>query len=165
MTYQQSCKKCLSVIDKNHQIIQRVLAGSKTLRHLDTSLLQKRVAELQASSQVWGKEGAYLGCTRKSSLRDRAFRCTKRVELFPQVYKRTGAVQVIMTELEGLSLRCDIVEALPQVYHGTQLSIWYTPEQYSLLSEMVLECVCRYKQQKICVCVLLLNVFRCPSRL
>lgn len=28
------------------------LEGSKTLRHLDTSLLQKRVAELQASSQV-----------------------------------------------------------------------------------------------------------------
>lgn len=53
MTYQQSCKKCLSVIDKNHQLIQRVLDNSKTLRHLDTSLLQKRVAELQASSQVW----------------------------------------------------------------------------------------------------------------
>ncbi|KAG5265767.1 hypothetical protein AALO_G00246160 [Alosa alosa] len=56
VTYQQSCKKCLSVIDKNHQIIQRVLDSSKTLRHLDTSLLQKRVAELQASSQAMIKE-------------------------------------------------------------------------------------------------------------
>lgn len=52
MTYQQSCKKCLTVIDKNHQIIMKALEGSKTLRHLDTSLLQKRVVELQASSQV-----------------------------------------------------------------------------------------------------------------
>lgn len=30
----------------------KALEGSKTLRHLDTSLLQKRVVELQASSQV-----------------------------------------------------------------------------------------------------------------
>lgn len=52
MTYQQSCKKCLTVIDKNHQIIMKALEGSKTLRHLDTSLLQKRVVDLQASSQV-----------------------------------------------------------------------------------------------------------------
>lgn len=52
MTYQQSCKKCLAVIDKNYQLIMKALEGSKTLRHLDTSLLQKRVGELQASSQV-----------------------------------------------------------------------------------------------------------------
>lgn len=52
MTYQQSCKKCLTVIDKNHQVIMKALEGSKTLRHLDTSLLEKRVVELQASSQV-----------------------------------------------------------------------------------------------------------------
>ncbi|KTG33643.1 hypothetical protein cypCar_00001473, partial [Cyprinus carpio] len=52
VTYQQSCKKCLSVIDKNHQIILKSLDSSKNLKHLDTSLLERRITELQASSQV-----------------------------------------------------------------------------------------------------------------
>lgn len=52
MTYQQSCKKCLSVIDKNHQVILKSLDTSKNLKHLDTSLLERRITELQASSQV-----------------------------------------------------------------------------------------------------------------
>ncbi|KAL0169683.1 hypothetical protein M9458_034279, partial [Cirrhinus mrigala] len=51
VTYQQSCKKCLSVIDKNHQIILKSLDTSKNLKHLDTSLLERRITELQASSQ------------------------------------------------------------------------------------------------------------------
>ncbi len=52
VTYQQSCKKCLSVIDKNHQIILKSLDTSKNLKPLDTSLLERRISELQASSQV-----------------------------------------------------------------------------------------------------------------
>uniref|UniRef100_A0A673K6M2 Calponin-homology (CH) domain-containing protein n=1 Tax=Sinocyclocheilus rhinocerous TaxID=307959 RepID=A0A673K6M2_9TELE len=47
VTYQQSCKKCLSVIDKNHQIILKSLDTSKNLKHLDTSLLERRISELQ----------------------------------------------------------------------------------------------------------------------
>uniref|UniRef100_A0A8C2JGH1 Calponin-homology (CH) domain-containing protein n=1 Tax=Cyprinus carpio TaxID=7962 RepID=A0A8C2JGH1_CYPCA len=56
VTYQQSCKKCLSVIDKNHQIILKSLDTSKNLKHLDTSLLERRISELQASSQGMVKE-------------------------------------------------------------------------------------------------------------
>uniref|UniRef100_A0A8C2F311 Calponin-homology (CH) domain-containing protein n=1 Tax=Cyprinus carpio TaxID=7962 RepID=A0A8C2F311_CYPCA len=56
VTYQQSCKKCLSVIDKNHQIILKSLDSSKNLKHLDTSLLERRITELQASSQGMVKE-------------------------------------------------------------------------------------------------------------
>lgn len=55
-TFTQSCKKCLTVIEKNHQTIQKIINGSKTLQHLDMSLLQKRVADLQASSQTLIKE-------------------------------------------------------------------------------------------------------------
>ncbi|KTF86543.1 hypothetical protein cypCar_00031800 [Cyprinus carpio] len=51
VTYQQSCKKCLSVIDKNHQTILKSLDTSKNLKHLDTSLLERRISKLQASSQ------------------------------------------------------------------------------------------------------------------
>uniref|UniRef100_A0A672NAB1 Nesprin-1-like n=1 Tax=Sinocyclocheilus grahami TaxID=75366 RepID=A0A672NAB1_SINGR len=56
VTYQQSCKKCLSVIDKNHQIILKSLDTSQNLKHLDTSLLERRITELQASSQGMVKE-------------------------------------------------------------------------------------------------------------
>uniref|UniRef100_A0A673LCT4 Nesprin-1 spectrin repeats region domain-containing protein n=1 Tax=Sinocyclocheilus rhinocerous TaxID=307959 RepID=A0A673LCT4_9TELE len=56
VTYQQSCKKCLSVIDKNHQIILKSLDTSQKLKHLDTSLLERRITELQASSQGMVKE-------------------------------------------------------------------------------------------------------------
>uniref|UniRef100_A0A3B1IR95 Calponin-homology (CH) domain-containing protein n=1 Tax=Astyanax mexicanus TaxID=7994 RepID=A0A3B1IR95_ASTMX len=54
VTYQQSCKKCLTVIDKNHQIIMKALESSKTLKHLDTSLLQKRVAMVKETTE-WKK--------------------------------------------------------------------------------------------------------------
>lgn len=52
MTFTHSCKKCLTVIERNHQTIQKIMSSSKTLQHMDMSLLQKRVADLQASSQV-----------------------------------------------------------------------------------------------------------------
>lgn len=52
VTFTQSCKKCLTVIENNHQSVQRILDSSKTLQHLDMALLQKRAADLQASSQV-----------------------------------------------------------------------------------------------------------------
>uniref|UniRef100_A0A8C7KDH8 Spectrin repeat containing, nuclear envelope 1b n=1 Tax=Oncorhynchus kisutch TaxID=8019 RepID=A0A8C7KDH8_ONCKI len=52
VTFTQSCKKCLTVIENNHQSVQRTLDSSKTLQHLDMALLQKRVADLQASSQA-----------------------------------------------------------------------------------------------------------------
>lgn len=51
-TFTHSCKKCLTVIERNHQSIQKIMNGSKTLQHMDMSLLQKRVGDLQASSQV-----------------------------------------------------------------------------------------------------------------
>ncbi|KAK6304736.1 hypothetical protein J4Q44_G00253220 [Coregonus suidteri] len=56
VTFTQSCKKCLTVIENNHQSVQRTLDSSKTLQHLDMALLQKRAADLQASSQEMIKE-------------------------------------------------------------------------------------------------------------
>uniref|UniRef100_A0A3Q0QYZ0 Calponin-homology (CH) domain-containing protein n=1 Tax=Amphilophus citrinellus TaxID=61819 RepID=A0A3Q0QYZ0_AMPCI len=50
-TFTHSCKKCLTVIEKDHQNIQKIMNSSKTLEHMDMSLLQKRVADLQTSSQ------------------------------------------------------------------------------------------------------------------
>ncbi|XP_041828569.1 nesprin-1-like [Melanotaenia boesemani] len=50
-TFTHSCKKCLTVIERNHQTIQKIMNTSKTLQHMDMSLLQKRVADLQTASQ------------------------------------------------------------------------------------------------------------------
>lgn len=49
---QQSCKRCLSVIERNLHTLQRALSTSKVLRNFDLTLLQKRVAEIQGSAQV-----------------------------------------------------------------------------------------------------------------
>ncbi|KAG7263156.1 hypothetical protein CRUP_038029, partial [Coryphaenoides rupestris] len=51
VTYTHSCKKCLAVIERSHQSIQKNLDASKTLQHMQTTLLQKRVSDLQSSSQ------------------------------------------------------------------------------------------------------------------
>ncbi|XP_028460432.1 nesprin-1-like [Perca flavescens] len=56
LNQQQSCKRCLSVIERNHNTLQRVLSTSKVLRNFDLSLLQKRVAEIQGSMQALLKE-------------------------------------------------------------------------------------------------------------
>uniref|UniRef100_A0A3P9H2M7 Nesprin-1 spectrin repeats region domain-containing protein n=1 Tax=Oryzias latipes TaxID=8090 RepID=A0A3P9H2M7_ORYLA len=50
-TFTHSCKKCLTLIEQNHQNIQRSVSSSGALQHLDLALLQKRVAELQTASQ------------------------------------------------------------------------------------------------------------------
>lgn len=52
LNQQQNCKRCLSVIERNHHTLQRALSTSKVLRNFDLSLLQKRVAEIQGSAQV-----------------------------------------------------------------------------------------------------------------
>lgn len=52
LNQQQSCKRCLSVIERNHHTLQKALSSSKVLRNFDLSLLQKRVAEIQGSAQV-----------------------------------------------------------------------------------------------------------------
>ncbi|XP_040920912.1 nesprin-1-like [Toxotes jaculatrix] len=56
LNQQQSCKRCLSVIERNHHTVQRTLSTSKVLRNFDLSLLQKRVAEIQSSAQALLKE-------------------------------------------------------------------------------------------------------------
>uniref|UniRef100_A0A3Q4N1A1 Nesprin-1 spectrin repeats region domain-containing protein n=1 Tax=Neolamprologus brichardi TaxID=32507 RepID=A0A3Q4N1A1_NEOBR len=43
LNHQQSCKRCLSVIERNHHSLQRALSTSKVLKNFDISLLQKRV--------------------------------------------------------------------------------------------------------------------------
>nr|XP_029132983.1 nesprin-1-like [Labrus bergylta] len=53
---QQTCKRCLSVIERNYNTLQRLLSNSKVLRNFDLSQLQKRVAEIQASAQALLKE-------------------------------------------------------------------------------------------------------------
>uniref|UniRef100_A0A3B3D5A7 Nesprin-1 spectrin repeats region domain-containing protein n=1 Tax=Oryzias melastigma TaxID=30732 RepID=A0A3B3D5A7_ORYME len=50
-TFTHSCRKCLTVIERNHQSVQRSVSGSAALHHLDLALLQRRVAELQTASQ------------------------------------------------------------------------------------------------------------------
>uniref|UniRef100_A0A3P9ISW1 Nesprin-1 spectrin repeats region domain-containing protein n=1 Tax=Oryzias latipes TaxID=8090 RepID=A0A3P9ISW1_ORYLA len=55
-TFTHSCKKCLTLIEQNHQNIQRSVSSSGALQHLDLALLQKRVAELQTASQVRSTE-------------------------------------------------------------------------------------------------------------
>lgn len=52
LNQQQGCKRCLSVIERNHHTLQKALSSSKVLRNVDLSLLQKRVAEIQGSAQV-----------------------------------------------------------------------------------------------------------------
>ncbi|XP_074471049.1 nesprin-1-like isoform X2 [Sebastes fasciatus] len=56
LNQQQSCKRCLSVIERNHHTLQRALSTSKVLRNFDLSLLQKRVTEIQGSAQALLKE-------------------------------------------------------------------------------------------------------------
>uniref|UniRef100_A0AAV2JAL2 Calponin-homology (CH) domain-containing protein n=1 Tax=Knipowitschia caucasica TaxID=637954 RepID=A0AAV2JAL2_KNICA len=51
-TFTHSCKKCLTVIEKNHQSIQKIMNTSKTLQYMDMGLLQKRVVDLQSASQT-----------------------------------------------------------------------------------------------------------------
>uniref|UniRef100_A0A3B5AJU8 Nesprin-1 spectrin repeats region domain-containing protein n=1 Tax=Stegastes partitus TaxID=144197 RepID=A0A3B5AJU8_9TELE len=67
-TFTHSCKKCLTVIERNHQTIQKTMNSSKTLQHMDMSLLQKRVADLQTSSQEsteWRKHVEANSCLMK----------------------------------------------------------------------------------------------------
>jgi len=39
-------------IERTHQNIQKIMSSSNMLEYMDMSLLQKRVADLQSSSQV-----------------------------------------------------------------------------------------------------------------
>lgn len=52
LNQQQNCKRCLSVIERNHHTVQRLISNSKSLRNFDQSLLQKRVLEIQSAAQV-----------------------------------------------------------------------------------------------------------------
>ncbi|GLD49390.1 nesprin-1-like protein [Lates japonicus] len=56
LNQQQICKRCLSVIERNHHTLQRSLSTSKVIRNFDLSLLHKRVAEIQGSAQALLKE-------------------------------------------------------------------------------------------------------------
>ncbi|XP_037541085.1 nesprin-1 [Nematolebias whitei] len=56
LNQQQSCKRCVSVVERNHYTLQRMLTNSKVLRNFDLLLLQKRVAEIQGSLQALLKE-------------------------------------------------------------------------------------------------------------
>ncbi|CAB1447009.1 unnamed protein product [Pleuronectes platessa] len=56
LNQQQNCKRCQSVIERNHHTLHRTLSNSKVLRNFDLSLLQKRVAEIQSSAQALLKE-------------------------------------------------------------------------------------------------------------
>ncbi|XP_076011028.1 nesprin-1-like [Genypterus blacodes] len=56
LNQQQGCKRCLSVIERNHHTLQRALSTSKVLRNFDLSLLQKRLVEIQSSAQALQKE-------------------------------------------------------------------------------------------------------------
>lgn len=67
LNQQQSCKRCLSVIERNHHTLQRALSNSKVLRNFDLSVLQKRVAEIQVSAQVSVKQTSMHTHTRNAT--------------------------------------------------------------------------------------------------
>ncbi|KPP77537.1 nesprin-1-like, partial [Scleropages formosus] len=56
LTCQQTCSKCLSAVEHGQQSLLRTLSASGTLRHFDTSLLQKRVLDLQGTLQTMVQE-------------------------------------------------------------------------------------------------------------
>uniref|UniRef100_A0A8C6VBQ7 Calponin-homology (CH) domain-containing protein n=1 Tax=Naja naja TaxID=35670 RepID=A0A8C6VBQ7_NAJNA len=51
VAYQENCKKALLLIERNSQIITKILASSKVLNHFSFSVLQKKVIEIQAAFQ------------------------------------------------------------------------------------------------------------------
>uniref|UniRef100_A0A8C5RH87 Spectrin repeat containing nuclear envelope protein 1 n=1 Tax=Laticauda laticaudata TaxID=8630 RepID=A0A8C5RH87_LATLA len=51
VAYQENCKKALLLIERNSQIITKILALSKVLNHFSFSVLQKKVVEIQAAFQ------------------------------------------------------------------------------------------------------------------
>ncbi|XP_013912844.1 PREDICTED: nesprin-1-like [Thamnophis sirtalis] len=51
VAYQEHCKKALLLIERNSQIITKLLASSKVLNHFSFSVLQKKVVEIQAAFQ------------------------------------------------------------------------------------------------------------------
>lgn len=52
LNQQQSCKRSLSVVERNYHTLQKALSTSKVFRNLDLFLLHKRVAEIQSSAKV-----------------------------------------------------------------------------------------------------------------
>ncbi|XP_043917738.1 nesprin-1-like [Protopterus annectens] len=56
LDYQGQCKKAVISIEKNNQAVQRLLTSSKMLKHLDRSVLQKKVMEIQVSIENMVKQ-------------------------------------------------------------------------------------------------------------
>ncbi|XP_028808913.1 nesprin-1 isoform X6 [Denticeps clupeoides] len=56
LSMQQSCRRCLSAVERSHYSIRRLHGSSKALRNFDQSLLTTRVGELQATAQAVMKE-------------------------------------------------------------------------------------------------------------
>ncbi|XP_044531402.1 nesprin-1-like [Gracilinanus agilis] len=51
LSYQESCKKTLTLIEKDSQNVQKFVALSKVLKHFDQSMLQRKVAEVHVAFQ------------------------------------------------------------------------------------------------------------------
>lgn len=52
ITYQESCKKALVIIEKNGQAVHKALTISKSMQHFDRSPLQKKITDAQSAFQV-----------------------------------------------------------------------------------------------------------------
>ncbi|CAI9612033.1 unnamed protein product [Staurois parvus] len=52
ITYQESCKKALAIIEKNGQAVHKALTISKSMHHFDRSPLQKKITDAQSAFQV-----------------------------------------------------------------------------------------------------------------
>ncbi|XP_061126959.1 nesprin-1-like [Syngnathus typhle] len=68
LNQQQSCKRCLAVIERNHNTVQRALSNSKVLQNFETGLLQKKLAEVQGSAQEiaeWRRREEANNCLRR----------------------------------------------------------------------------------------------------
>ncbi|KAM9000867.1 nesprin-1 isoform 8-T9 [Sarcophilus harrisii] len=51
LSHQESCKKTLTLIEKDSQNVQKFVALSKVLKHFDQSVLQRKVAEVHVAFQ------------------------------------------------------------------------------------------------------------------
>uniref|UniRef100_UPI00398E76DD nesprin-1 n=1 Tax=Pristiophorus japonicus TaxID=55135 RepID=UPI00398E76DD len=85
-TWQEQCKQAVAAAERNMQTVQKLLASSKVLRHLDSSVLQKKLLQLQAASQDLVKQGAEWRkhMETNSSLLKRFEDCRKDLEMVLQ---------------------------------------------------------------------------------
>ncbi|XP_060687141.1 nesprin-1-like [Hemiscyllium ocellatum] len=83
---QEDCKQAAIAAERNMQAVQSLLSDSKVLRHLDFSILQKKILHIQAAFQELVKQGAEWRTRMEtnSNLLKRFEDCRKELEMVLQ---------------------------------------------------------------------------------